>query len=899
MFRRKRTANDFSAEIEEHIRLERERWREQGMSEEEARTAARRTFGNVMHAEERFYESGRWMWLEHILQDIRYGLRMMTKSPGFTAVAVLTLALGIGANTAIFSLIDAVMLKMLPVQKPQELMLLAVRAPRGWQEPDATFSNPVWEEIRKEQDVFSGMFSWSEFQLDLAPGGESHNVNGVYVSGDFFGVLGVRSAAGRLLGPSDDVRGCSGAAVLSYDFWQRHYGGAESAVGEMIRLDQHLFPIVGVAARGFFGVDVGKQFDVAVPICAEGVIPVFGEPDGAKFLNRPSAQWLRVMARPKAGVSKEAIGARLRILSPGIFAATTAQEWTGDERKEFLAGTLQVLPGGGGISDLRRDYSEALELLMAVVGLVLLIACANIASLMLARAAGRRKEIAVRLAVGASRSRVIRQLLTECVLLSVLGALLGVVLARWGCALLVRFLSTADQRVFLEFALDGRVLGFTTGIAIVTGLFFGVFPALRSTRVSPTAAMKGAEAAEGTGKSHQRAGRWIVISQVALSLLILITAGLFLRSFRNLLTLDVGFDRNHVLLIETSVPHPDLPPGQRAMLYKRILERLSALPGTISASESLVTPISGEMWGMDFHLVNGGGPAGEEADAYMNFVSPGYFSTFHSSILDGRNFDEHDVANAQPVVIINETMARKFFPGSRAIGQYLVTRDFMNDHRERMAPPREVIGILKDTKYRTLREDSQQIAYLPIAQAEVLSDPAIFEIRTAGDPALLARAAGEAIAGLNKNISLNFRTLESQVDDSLQRERLLAILSGFFGGLALVLAMIGLYGVLAYRVTQRRKELGIRLALGAQRSAILRLILRDVTILLLFGIAGGVGISLWTTQLTRKLLFALNPRDFTTILFSALMLTSVALIAGYLPARRAIRTDPMIALRDE
>jgi putative ABC transport system permease protein len=896
MLRRSRTESDMNEELRFHVEAYAQDLTRSGIPREEAMRRAKAEFGGAERVKEECREARGVHFLETLAQDIRYALRMLRKSPGFTAVAVLTLALGIGANTAIFSLVDTVMLKMLPVQNPQQLVLLGWRT-AGDRELQQDFSDPVWQQIHERQDVFSGMFAWGNSDFDLAQAGASHNIKGLFVSGDFFNTLGVRPAAGRLLTSNDDVRGCAGTAVLSYAFWQEHYAGAQSAIGSMISLNRHPFQVVGAAPAGFFGVTIGEQFAVAVPICAEALIPIAGEPDGQQFLDRPSAQWLHLMARPKHGVSLQKVSAGLQVISSAVFSATVSSQWRPEWQKEFLASTLVALPGSAGTSDL-EDYNQPLKTLMAIVGLVLLIACANIASLMLARAATRRKEIAVRLAVGASRSRLIRQLLTECLLLSALGGFLGILLAQWGCALLVRMISTSSDPVFLQLSLNGRVLGFTAAIVILTGLLFGLLPALRSTRVSLTSAMKGAASEESQSRSHLRAGRWIVASQVALSLIIVVAATLFVRSFRNLLTLDLGFDRTNVLLIETSIPHPEIPQDARAVLNRQILDRLSSLPGVVSASESIVTPISGYQWGEDFQRESGG-PSGDDANAAMNFVSPSYFATLRSPLIAGRDFDQHDVAGAQPVVIINDVMARRFFPRSSAVGQYLVTYDFMHNREKEKAPPLRIIGVLKDAKYRSLREAARSTVYFPIAQSEALTDPPTFEIRTRSTPMSLARPAEAVITQLNKNISLDFVSLETQVDDSLRQDQLLATLSGFFGGLALLLAMIGLYGVLAYMVTQRRKEIGIRLALGAQRSSILRLVLREIAVLLLIGVAAGALISLWATRLMQTMLFHLRADDAATILLSVAVLVIVALAACYIPAHRATKVDPMIALRYE
>jgi predicted permease len=891
---RKQRDSELNEEIQAHLTLaEREEMRS-GQSRKNARSAARRELGNETIVRENTRDMWGWRWLEHFFQDIRFGLRMLRKNPGFTAVAVLTLALGIGANTAIFSLIDTVMLKMLPVQNPEELVQVATIQPQSDGEPNPYFTNPLWEQIRDSQDIFSNVFAWSDWTLNLAQGGAAQNVNSSYVSGNYFSALGIPPAAGRLLTTSDDYRGCSGTVVLSYGFWQEHYGGAPSAVGSMLSLNAHPFQVIGVSAPGFFGLDVGRKFDVAIPICAESII--HGK---NSMLSMRSSWWIEIMGRPKPGISPEQVNARLRVLSPEVFAATVPQNWKPDMQQKYLKRFLTSTPSGTGISNLRRTYTQPLRMLMVVVGLVLLIACANIASLMLARSAARRKEIAVRLAMGASRSRLIRQLLTECVLLSCAGAVLGVLFARWGSALLVRLISTTGNPIFLHLTLDGRILSFTAGVAVLTGLLLGILPAFRSTRVSLASAMKGSQAEESESHSHARPGRWIVASQVALSLVLMIVAGLFLRSFTNLVTLDVGFDRSNVLLIHSNFHNANIPPSERDVMEQQILARLKALPGVISVSQSVLTPLGRNQWDNYLFVDGGGGPAGEDADAYLNYVSPGYFATLRSPILAGRDFTSSDTLAAPLVGIINETLVRKFFPHTDPIGK------FVHLEPEKGKPPEPIliVGILKDAKYNSLRDETPPTAYFPFAQLNSetfgsIEDP-VFEVRTTSTPTTLAHAAEESITGLNRAIDLNFGTLEQQVDDTLRQEQLLATLSGFFGGLALFLAMIGWYGVLAYMVAQRRKEIGIRMALGAGAGSILRLILRDVAVLLAVGIAAGLGLSLWATRLVQTMLFELSARDAKTITFSIAVLAIVALLAGYLPARRAAHLDPNAILRDE
>jgi putative ABC transport system permease protein len=890
MFGRKRKPSDFAAEIEAHLELETEQLKAQGLSEEEARRVARRAFGNVTRAQERFYESGRWLWWDHLVQDLRFGLRTLRKNPGFTAVAVLTLALGIGANTAIFSLIDTVMLRMLPVAKPEELMQARIRDPRRPGESNPKFTNVIWEQVRDRQDVFSGVFAWGDNSFDLAQGGAVHYARGLWVSGDFFKTLELRPAAGRLIATSGDRRGCAGAAVLSYGFWQEHYGGAPSAVGSTLSLSTHPLEVVGVAPRGFYGMDVGRNFDVAIPICAAALF------DGKDSrLDNRSYWWLSVVGRTKPGVSLSKLAARLGVLSPQVFTAALPQDWPPDWQKNFLQGVLVTTPAATGTSSLREKFDRPLQILMAVVGLVLLIACANIASLMLARAAARQKVLAVRQALGASRFRLIRQLLTECILLSSAGALVGILFARWGTVLLVRFISPARNAVFLDLSLDSRVLGFTAAIAVFTSVLFGLLPALRATRVSLTSAMKGSQAIESQRRARFRTRHWIVASQVALSLVLLVAAGLFLRSFAKLATLDIGFDRNNVLMVGANLKTAKVPPDLQLSTYEAIESRLRALPGVVSAGRSVMTPVSGQGWNGPLQTEWSGSLAGRASYAWFNFVSPGFFGTLRMTLLAGRNFNGGDTKTAPPVAIVNQTLAQRFFPHLDPIG-----RTFrIGENGTKPGPPIEVVGLIRDSKYRSAREEDSPIVFFPATQIPEDGEAETFELRTGIRPSALVAAVQAAVAGVNKQIPLEFYTLAEQVDDSMIQERLLALLSGFFGALALLLAMVGLYGTLSYLVAQRQTEFGIRMALGAEPGSILRLVMRNVISVLAVGVLAGIGISLVATRLLQQLLFGLAPRDTVTMIAAVTVLSVVALIAGYFPARRAMKVDPMVTLRNE
>ena len=855
-----------------------------GLSPDEARRRARVEFGSIEKYKEQSRESLGLARLDEARGDLRYAFRTLAGSKAFTIAAVLTLALGIGANTAIFSLIDAVMLRTLPVDKPEQLTM--VLAERPGRQPEDGFTNALWESIRDQQDVFSGVFAWSTpKQFDFAQGQVAQRVRGLMLSGDYFSTLGIAPAAGRLISRADDLRGCAPIAVLSYAFWQAHFAGAPSALGDVVSLNRATFQIVGVSAPGFFGLEVGKQFDVAIPLCAAELFD-------KRNLDSRSRWWLSIIGRQKPGMTPEQVRAGLEALSPGVMRASVPGG-TADQQQEFFRRKLVPSPAATGPSNLRRTFGQPLNMLMAFVALVLLIACANIAGLILARATARAKEIAIRTALGASRARIVRQLLTESVLLSALGAGLGLLLARWGTGLLVASLTTDQNPVFVDLSLDGRVLGFTAGVAVLTGILVGLVPALRSTHASLMGAMKSQQAPIG-GRVPFRGGRWIVAGQIALSLVLLVGAGLLLRTFVTLFTLDAGFDRNGVLVATARAPWfaedtVKMPPEQRAATYDEIVRRLRALPGVTSVARAFTTPIGDDNW---FEPVSPGREGtSSQATGTFNFVSPEYFRTLRTPLLAGRDFDDRDTKTSAPVAIVNESAARKFFPGVIAVGRHF--------RKPSQAAPIEIVGIVKDSKYESLREVIPPTFFLPAVQVPPRTQAEEFLIRTSIPPSALIPSVRSAIRELNSEVPLNIHTLADQIADNLVQERLLATLSGFFGGLALLLAMVGLYGVLSYFVTQRRVEFGIRMALGAERGSILRLVMRDVVVVLAVGVATGLAAALASVKMLERMLFGLEPRDAMTMAAAACLLSGMALLAGYLPARRATRADPMIALRSE
>jgi predicted permease len=848
-----------------------------GLTPDEARTAAHRKLGNTTRIREEIYTMNSIGFLETLWQDLRYGARLLRRNPTFALVAVLTLALGTGANTAIFQLVDAVRLRALPVDHPEQLAeVRVVKAPNG---RTGTFtgrwpmlSYPLYLKIKEEQRVFTGLAAWGATSFDLAQGGEQRPAQALWVSGNFFPTLGVRPAAGRLLAPADDVNGCAPAAVLGYPFWQREYGGDPSVVGRSLVLDGHRFDIVGVTSAEFYGVDVGRAFDVVVPICAEPIIR------GANTaLAKPDAWFLAGIGRLEPGVTLDQAGAQLAAMSKGILAAT-----------EMVLG---VRTGAAGVSGLRQNYGDSLNILLGVTGLVLLIACANLANLMLARATAREREVAVRLAIGASRRRIVRQMLSESLLIAAIGAAAGVVLAQAFSRSLVAFLSTSDSPLVVALPFDWRVFAFTAAVAVAACVLFGLTPAIRATRTPPGATMKSGSRGMTDGRERFGVRRALVVLQVALSLVLLVGALLFSRSLMNLTSMDPGFRQDGVLTASLDLRKANIPEDARAALTARLIERVRAIPGVIVVAQAFTTPVGGSFW--NNRVVAGGVLQTEMAN--FNSVGAGYFDALGIRLVAGRDFDGRDTPQSPEVAIVSESFARKFFAGRDAVGQ-----SFQIEPAPGVPQPFvRIIGVTPDTKYTDLREPFTPLAHFAATQDAHPGQRVQLVVRAETTMAAVTAAATRAITDVNPAIAIQYQSISTQVQQSLLRERLMATLSGFFGGLAVLIATIGLYGVMSYIVARRRIEIGVRMALGADRGTVVRMIVREAGVLLVVGLAAGAVLSVFAARTAETFLYGLTPGDPATIALAMTGLGMVTLLASWVPARRASRLAPTVALREE
>ena len=895
-FRRRHWDDIRSRELESYVEIETADNIARGMSPQEACYAARRKLGNPFLIREEIYRMNSIGFLETLWHDLRFAARLLRLNPGFAVVAVLSLSLGIGANTAIFHLIDAVRLRTLPVRNPQELAEVHIAERHGasgiFTGRHSEMTNALWEQIRDHQQAFSAISAWGDQTFNLAVGGPARNAQGLWVSGDFFHVLGVQPIVGRLLTPADDRRGCGAtAAVISYSFWQREFAGDRAVIGKKITLDGHPFEVIGVTPLDFFGIEVGRSFDVAVPICAEPVVRSVDTRDVIR-LDRRDAWWLAIVGRLKLGWSIARASAHVRALSTSLLEATVPPDYQTEDVKNYMAYRLGAFPAGTGFSSLREAYEEPLWMLLAIAGLVLLIACANLANLMLARASAREREIAVRLAMGASRSRLIRQMLAESALLAVAGAVLGALLSQSLSRFLVAFLTTNNDPLFVDLHPDVRVFAFTGGLALLTCLIFGLMPVLRATRTSPGTVLK--SSGRGLTSARERFGlrRALVVSQVALSLLLLFNALLFTGSLRNLLRVDAGFRQDGILIAQLDFSRLNLPKDRREPFKQEVLDRVRVIPGVHSAAEGRIVPGIGDSWNEDTWME--GSPA-PKATCFFSRVSPGYFTTLGTSMLAGRDFNDHDTPTSPIVAVVNEAYVSKFTNGNSPLGRVLRVSVGPGER----APSYEIVGVVKNTKYSDIREEFRPIAFVAERQTDKPDQFSNVFIRSSVAFRPLVSAVKGTLAGISPDIGIDFRVFKTELWNSLLRDRLMATLAGFFGALAVLLATIGLYGVMSYMVVRRTNEIGIRMALGADRPEVVRMMLREAGIFLGVGVGIGTVLALAAGKAAASLLFNLRPYDPPTLAVAIGALALVGLAASLVPALRAARMDPVTALRDE
>ncbi|HXW90398.1 MAG TPA: ABC transporter permease [Terriglobales bacterium] len=919
----------FDADLEEemslHLEMRQQQQIEAGMTAAEARYAALRRFGNRTLLAEKSHSAWGWRWFEDLVQDAAYGLRLLNRNPGFTVVAVLTLALGIGANTAIFSLIDAVMLKMLPVEKPEQLVLLNWVAP-GWpymihslsgdsdrdksgRSTSTSFSYPIFEDIRARAQAFSGVLAFADAErVNVGVGGEAGVAQGQLVSGDFFSMLGVPASIGRTITPADNEQGASPVATISYNYWVKRFGRDPQIVGKTFTVNRVPFTLVGVAAPEFFGVQTGTSIDIWLPLRTQPVVDpswiAYATPGETSKFTAHDDWWVVIMGRLKPGASDEQARAALDVI--------VQQESSGIEKPPAKPSPEQALeppkveltPAGGGLDELRSQFSEPLLILMCVVGLVLLIACANVANLLLARAASRQKEIAVRLALGGGRERLIRQLLVESVMLALAGGAVGVFLAYWASDVLLKLMSSGREPITLHVAPNLGVLAFTAGVSALTGILFGLAPALRGTRLDLTPALKegAARIIIGSGSGAQSSGRRqrlsqaLVVVQIAMSLVLLIGAGLFVRSLTKLENENVGFDRRNLLLFTMAATQAGYKADRLATFYEQLQKRIEAIPGVRSVCFSRHGLINAGISILGFSLQGFPAKPGEQDNGPVraNSVGPEFFETFAIPLVLGRTIGEQDTATAPKIAVVNRAFAQEYFSGQSPIGHR-----FGFGHQETSSDI-VIVGVVGDSRYGKLRDDPLPTVYVPLYQHINEPDVVHFSVRTAGNPKDWISGVGRAVQGLDRNLPIfDVKTEVEEINQATLQERLFAELTGFFGMLALALAAIGLYGMISYAVSRRTNEIGIRIALGARRTKILQMVLREAMLVAALGVAVGAPAAFVLSRLVGTLLYGLKPTDPLTVASATSALLFVGFLAAYLPAQRAARIEPLAALRHE
>jgi predicted permease len=882
---RRRSDADLQEELRLHMELAAEDAQRRGDPLHEAQRTARLRSGNALQALDALRDQRGISWAEELMRDVRHGLRTLRRTRSFTAVAVLTLALGTGANAAIYQLLDAIRLRPLPVSAPDQLAVVQLADMTRWNGRRSSaypvLTHPLWEYFRDHQAIFSGVFAWSNMEVRLDRSLGARPARAVLVSGDFFSVLGVGPYLGRVLTNDDDQRSCAvPTAVLSHSFWQRELGGEPAAIGRTLILNARPVEVVGVTPPSFYGVEVGRAFDVAAPICAQASLG--GEPG---WLTSGTMWWLTVMGRTAPGQSLDGVNGQLKAVSPGLFQASLPADYPRDLVEDYLSFTLRAVPGDTGVSAVRTRYSDPLAILQLITGIVLLMACANLANLVLARASAREREFAVRLAMGGSWLRLVRQLMVENAILALGGAIVGVGVAAVFSRLLVGQLG---RELSLTLPLDWQLVGVMLGMAFLTCLIFGLLPAWRASRVSAADTIKANVRGVSGGRDGTMLRRGLVVTQVACSVLLLFGGVVFATTLRNLNAVDAGFEARNVSVARVDFTSLSVRPSARRALAADLLDRIREAPGIESAVETRHVPLGGTG---SSAIVAPVSDATAKTGVRLNGVSPGYLATLGVTLLAGRDFDTRDSTAAPKVAIVNRTFARQLGLAENPVGQRFL--------RPAAGDAFEVIGLVPDSKYVALREDPTPIMFVPLTQMTDQRPFTDFMVRSTLTTLRLSSVLGSAVAHVSPLIAVDVRPFGDTIRDGLLRERLMALLSGTFGALAALIAAIGLYGVMSYLVLRRTNEIGVRMALGARRADVLTLVLYEAGTLLAVGVAIGAAVSLSAAGSVRALVFGLEPQSPGIVSLACALLAVTGLAASYLPARRAANLAPLVALREQ
>jgi len=898
LFRRMQADQELDDELRDHLDQRTEEYVAQGETQAEAYRRARLDMDGMEQTKEKCRDARRVNWIQDFFQDLRFGLRMLRKSPVFTAVAAVTLALGIGTNTAIFSLTDQVLLRNLPVPHPEQLVILRSPGPNHgyiWSDVDQgaqSFSYLMYKDLRERSTVFSGLLACREATVNVSGHGETQTVQADLVSGNFFQTLEVQPALGRLFTQGDETApGANSVAVLSYGYWSRQFGADPSILNQPLTVNSVPLTVVGVAREGFYGVQIGSTPDIFIPVTMKAQMA----PNMVQTLEDRTDHWLPVMGRLKPGTTLAQAQAELQpIYEPILESDATLLKLSGDEVKQFISKPLLLIGGGHGRLVLQESAEEPLLVLMSMVGLVLLIACANLAGLLVARGEARQREIALRLAMGAKRARLIRQLITESLLIAIAGGAAGIALAWWLNAILAVIPLGQGMLGFAK-SLDFRVLWFAIVLTLATNILFGLAPAMRATRLDLQSTLKDQGSSVSAGRSHISLRNVLIVSQVALTTLLLAGAGLFARTLANLEHTNLGVNTSHVLQFKVAPALNGDTPAQTFAFADRARNEIAAFPGVRSVSISTAEIFAGDDSGSSFTPEGYSLRPGDNTDALYDYIGPNYFSTMGIPLIAGREFNETDSATSPKVCIINERLAQGFFAGRNPIGLHMIH----GSGKLYTNPPMEIVGVVANSKWDDARSDIVPFLYMPYSQDANLGHVA-FYVRTDRDPAPMAGALRSLIQRLDPNLPVNnMRRLEEQVSNSMLNDRLVTVLSVSLALLAALLAALGLYGVLAYVVARRTREIGIRMALGGEWADILGLVVGQGVRLTLGGGAIGLVAAVVATRWVASLLYDVTPHDPLTFVAVVVLLAIVSAIACYLPARRALRVDPMVALRYE